>query len=214
MGQTLPPDTPIDTSKVLNTPGEVADLAASMATDAMHPGHQAPPVVQPMAPPAPPSDVHALPTLPAVPMMPVTESEQERDAESPLARYIGQFITLRDRIEEVNNLNKEKMKPLYEAREKLEAFLMDQLVQSGSDSLKVRGVGTIYKNTDDSATVGDQAEFKRHVIGTGNFDLIDFRANKTGVREYLMAHGGEPPPGVNFSSRVKLGVRRDTTSKE
>ena len=68
------------------------------------------------------------------------------------------------------------------------------------------GIGTVYRNTSDSATVQDKAEFREWVESTGNWDVVDMRANKTVVRDML--NKGELVPGVKFTSTHTVGIRR------
>lgn len=133
------------------------------------------------------------------------------DAQPALAVRVQQLFALRAKIKEVKDAQKAALAPFLEAEEKLEAVLTAALQQSGGTSFAVRGTGTIYLGTETSATVADGDEFKRHVIGEQAWGLVDWRANKTGVKEFIQAHGGAVPPGVNYTSRIRLGVRSDNT---
>ena len=56
-------------------------------------------------------------------------------------------------------------------------------------------------------TIADGREFRRHVIGGEQWDLADWRANKTAVND--LVEQGEPlPPGINRSAFYKVGIRR------
>jgi hypothetical protein len=50
-------------------------------------------------------------------------------------------------------------------------------------------------------------EFRRHVIGTEQWDLADWKANKTVVTELVDSDEGVPP-GVNFSAMAGVGIRK------
>jgi hypothetical protein len=75
--------------------------------------------------------------------------------------------------------------------------------------MKVKGVGTVFKKTSESASIADKDAFRRHVIGSQDYDLVDMKANVPAVRKHI-ATVGEAPPGINFSSFASLGVRIDS----
>ena len=90
----------------------------------------------------------------------------------------------------------------------LEKALLNVLNSLGVDSIKSQR-GTVYKKLTTSVTVGDAREFRRHVIGSEEWDLIDWRANKTAVND-LVEQGGELPPGINRSAFYSVGVRKSS----
>lgn len=68
--------------------------------------------------------------------------------------------------------------------------------------------GTAYRITDVSATIADKELFRDHVTSNKIWDMIDWRANKTFVRELIEKKKQPTPPGLNYSTRYVLGVRR------
>lgn len=122
-------------------------------------------------------------------------------------KYVSAYIKLRDKKKEIQDRHKEELAPINAMMEKLEGVFMNHLTAIGSDSCSVNGVGTVYRTTDTSATLADADAFRRHVIGTEAWDLIDWKANKTATRDFI-EENGTPPPGVNFTMRDKIGVRR------
>lgn len=132
----------------------------------------------------------------------------EQGEQSEISKRVGQFIQLRDKIAAIKKEQEEVLKPHNEALLKLNTLLLDLVTASGADSVKIKGVGTVYKSVKDSATVADGAEFRRFVIGAEAWDIIDWRANAPGVRAYIEENDGAPPPGINFRRSVTIGVRR------
>lgn len=126
-------------------------------------------------------------------------------------KRIGQFVQLRDKIKEMEDRHKAELKPYKEALETLNGMLLGFLLTTGQDNAAVKGVGTAYKKVKKSATIADAAAFRRHVIGGQLWDLIDFRANVTEVSR-VIDETGEPPPGINYSTLVDVGVRRGSAS--
>lgn len=133
---------------------------------------------------------------------------QARPAEFTPADLIEEFLRLRDGKKLAEEKMKEWMHANYSARmDQIEAILMDCLNNLNADSLKTE-VGTAFKRVETSVTVASPADFQRHVIGTEEWELIDFRANKTAVKSYVEEHGGELPPGVNMTQTTVISVRR------
>jgi hypothetical protein len=90
--------------------------------------------------------------------------------------------------------------------------LLRMLNATGQDSAKTKD-GTAYITTQVSATLADAEAFRRHVIGTESWELLDWRANKTAVKDFVSEHQ-EPPPGVNYSTMRVVGVRAPTKKTE
>jgi hypothetical protein len=135
-------------------------------------------------------------------------NEQIRPAEVTPADLIGEYLKLRDGKKLAEEKMKEWMMLNYGKRlDEIEAILMDNLNNLGADSLKTER-GTCFKRVETSVTVASPAEFQRHVIGTQEWELIDFRANKTAVKSFVEENGGKTPPGVNMNQTIVLSVRR------
>jgi len=132
----------------------------------------------------------------------------EQNEPSEIEKRVGQYIALRDKIAKIKEEQEAVLKPYTDTLLKLNNILLEQLTVAGVDSVTVRGVGTVFKNTKDSATVADGAEFRRFIIGGELWELIDWRANTPSVRAYMEEHDGTPPPGLNFRRSVVVGVRR------
>jgi hypothetical protein len=121
-------------------------------------------------------------------------------------QVIGAYITLRDYIEAEDKAHKERLQTRRDQLEKLNQLLLQNLNASGQDNAKTKA-GTAYRKAWTSATIRDKDAFRRHVIGTEDWDLIDWRANKTAVLK-AVEENHQPPPGVDFSRGYDVGVRR------
>lgn len=128
-----------------------------------------------------------------------------------LEKRTQQYIALRDKIKGIEEQHKLALKPYKEALERLENLFFTALESANVDSMKT-SAGTFYKSVQASATIADGAEFKRYVIGSQAWDLLDWRANKTAVAA-LVDSSGAPPPGVNFATHIKVNVRRAGASE-
>ena len=121
---------------------------------------------------------------------------------------VGQYVKLRDTIRDMDDAHKEKMRPYREALEKLNTLILQHLKDINTRSVST-GAGTAFIAERRSASIADGIAFWQYVKKTGLFDLIDARANAPAVLDHISEHG-VPPPGVNFSTRLEVNVRRKT----
>lgn len=119
---------------------------------------------------------------------------------------IQQYVQLRDKIKELDDEHKQKMKPYRETLEKLNNDLLDRLNQAGVDSMS-GAHGTFYRTEKASASIADMDTFWAYVVTQGDFDLVDRKANVTAVKKHIEEHN-MPPPGVNYQTTHVVGVRR------
>lgn len=124
---------------------------------------------------------------------------------------IAQYLQVRAKKEELKKEYETRLKPINDALDALGSYLQSMLNQTGQESARAKA-GTAYITTKRSATIADGAAFRRYVIGSEAWDLVDWRANEVKVAE-LVEEIGEPPPGVNFSTTRKVGVRRPTNGE-
>ncbi len=124
---------------------------------------------------------------------------------TPAAR-IAAYVKLRDARDAAKKAFTESQKPLLAAMAKLENLLLQDLLSAGANSL-ASDAGTVYRNTDLSATVENRAEFLDHVRTHELWDALDVKANKSFVREHL-EESGAPIPGIKVTQTATVGVRR------
>jgi hypothetical protein len=123
-----------------------------------------------------------------------------------MEKRVGQYVALRDKIKAIKERHSQELAPYNEALDKLGNLLLGALNTTHQDSAKT-GAGTVYKTEKKSATIADQAAFRRHVIGSQAWDLIDMKANAPAVAAFIEEHQ-TPPPGVNYTVHIEVGVRR------
>lgn len=119
---------------------------------------------------------------------------------------VAQYVALRDKINEMKERHKAELKPYMDVLDGLNAVLLQHLNATNSNSVAT-DAGTAYKTEKRSASIADGEAFMRYVIGGELWDLLDRKANVTAVDDHIKEHG-VAPPGVNFSTRVEVGVRR------
>lgn len=121
-------------------------------------------------------------------------------------KRVAQFVQLRDLIAEEDKAHKDAMKVKRDTLAQLNSVLLQHLTAVGADSVATPA-GTVYQTAKKSASIADMNAFWDYVQLTKDFDLVDKKANVTAVEEYI-AKNNAPPPGVNFSSMLVVGVRR------
>ena len=126
---------------------------------------------------------------------------------------IRQYRGVRDEIKKLDEEHESFMKDRRALLTWLGNDLLHMLNATGQESAKTQH-GTAYITTQVSATLEDAEAFRRHVIGTESWGLLDWRANKTAVKEFVSEHGGEPPPGVAYNPIRTVGVRAPTKKQK
>jgi len=121
---------------------------------------------------------------------------------------VSEYIALRDNKARDVDEHKAAIAERYDRRmREIEATLLNLFNALGVDNLTAHGVGTAYKKTSTSVTTADASAFRRHVIGSEEWDLVSWIPSKTAVNERV--ERGEPiPPGVNRSAFLTIGIRR------
>jgi hypothetical protein len=124
-------------------------------------------------------------------------------------KRIGQYIAVRDALKRLDEKWEAERKPLLEIQERLSGMIGAFMETNNiTDNLKSKS-GTAYLSTRYTASLADPEAFMRHVISTGDFDLLDRRANTAAVKDYV-AKNNTLPPGANLNGITTVGVRRPT----
>ena len=123
------------------------------------------------------------------------------------AEKVKAYIQLRDHKKQAQEAFELSMKRVYDAMNKLEAELLNDLNMNGANSI-ASDDGTVYKRIELSATVENREAFRDYVVENNVWEAMDIKANKTFVREYLDQHTGQPLPGVKVTQIATVGVRR------
>jgi hypothetical protein len=121
---------------------------------------------------------------------------------------IAEYIWLRDNRKAEEEKFETWVKDNYSLRmRQIELDLLAFLDTTGGDKFGSEETGVVYRKVSKSVTIADMQAFQRHVIGIQDFDLIDWRANKTAMTKLVEQHE-DLPPGVNYSEFVTVGVRK------
>jgi hypothetical protein len=121
-------------------------------------------------------------------------------------KQIQNYVALRDRIKEMDEAHKVKLKPFKDALEELNGKLLEFLEASGTEAVKTK-YGTCYSSVRYTASLPNAQDFMDFVINNERFELLDKKANSTAVRAYV-EEVGALPPGCQLSALRTAGVRR------
>jgi hypothetical protein len=121
-------------------------------------------------------------------------------------KVIKGYIALRDKKAEMQSRHKEELAPLNDKMEKLEGWLQRDLLARKVESERTEE-GTAYMQTVVSTSVRDRDAFLQFVIDNEMWELIENRAAKSVVVDYL-ENTGEIVPGVNYEAAKVVRVRR------
>jgi hypothetical protein len=119
---------------------------------------------------------------------------------------VEQYLFYRNRLKEMDDRHEAERSPLVQVLSMLSGWLQKFLDDAKVDSVKSKH-GTFYKSTRYTASLEDAEAFMRHVIGTGEFELLDRKANATAVKAFVEEHK-TLPPGVKLTPMTTVGVRK------
>ena len=150
---------------------------------------------------------------------------------------VRKYIELRDRKNEISKRHAEELQPLNDGMYAIETWLLNQMNTLGVDSLKTssgtpyKAVSNSVKLTDAGAFKGhvfapalQGINNYLHAVGynlqpvdleaiqsclqeQARWDMVDFRAGKKGVVEYIESTN-QLPPGVQVESSTVVNIRR------
>jgi hypothetical protein len=142
---------------------------------------------------------------------------------------VEKYISLRDEQAEISKRHAEELKPYSEQMDIIERWLHQKMNEIGVDNVKTPS-GTAFKAVSKSVKLQEADQFKDFVFmkaarALANvrpqdpeqalnilreatlWDMIDFRAGKKGILEFIESDG-TVPPGVTIDSFTKVNIRR------
>jgi len=119
---------------------------------------------------------------------------------------VSLYVQIRDTANAEFKAAEERKAALKLKRDQIAAIIFKRFAERGIESMRTTH-GTAFKKKVTSATVADKDVFLANVKATDAFELMDVRANKTGVEQYIAAHG-DIPPGVNWREEIVIQVNR------
>jgi len=123
-----------------------------------------------------------------------------------IADKVKIYIRLRDRRAQRKKDFEESDAGDKAAQEKIEAMILEQFNEDGTDSVKTE-FGTAYRSIKTTASVADWDATLDFIRKNDFWSLIEKRVNKTVVEQY-MEDTEELPPGVNVTRVNSINIRR------
>lgn len=123
-----------------------------------------------------------------------------------LSELVQLYVELRDSKSALKAEYDEKLAPIEKKIDAIEAKLLEVFETAGMDSVKTE-YGTAYKSTRTTVSVADRDTFKEFVKEGDHWAMMEIRASKVAVEQYLEAHQ-ELPPGVNYKAEQVVNIRR------
>jgi hypothetical protein len=120
---------------------------------------------------------------------------------------MDQYIALRDEKSDKKKAFDEACKAAYdEPMDAIEAQLLNAMNKNGVDSFSSE-TATAFKKMAVSVTTQDMAAFRNFIIAGEDWELCDWKPNKTMMNQ-LVEEGKPTPPGVNYTQTLIVQIRR------
>lgn len=129
------------------------------------------------------------------------------DVSVNLSYYVNAYIAVRDKKAALKKRHEEELAPYNDALNALDIGFLNHFQKTNSDNATIKGVGNVYRSERKSARIVDQASFRRHIIGSEAWELLDLKANAPAVKAAIDA-AGHDIPGVEYSETATIGVRK------
>jgi hypothetical protein len=132
------------------------------------------------------------------------QAEQELSAETVMAR----FFELRELEAMTLARHKAELEPIKEEMKLIELYTKDMMNTQGLQQLGVKGMGTAFFATKDTLAIENWDLALEHIKSTGSFQFLNRALNKTAIKEYIEANGGQTPPGVRLDVWREVQFRK------
>lgn len=126
------------------------------------------------------------------------------------AQLIEQYLKLRTLSNEKVAAHKKEIEPIAKAMSIIENVFLTRFTERGSDSSKT-DFGTAYTSSGVSLKVVDGLKFLDHCVKTwneGGADRLNIKPYLDPVREFMAAHDGAPPPGLEKQEYTSVNIRK------
>jgi hypothetical protein len=120
---------------------------------------------------------------------------------------------IRDAKEQAGTEYKERLATLKKKEEAVANELLKRLHERGATQTKTPH-GTAFVGEDLQTSIADEGAFFKFVRTTGDLDFFQRRIKVQHLREYMQAHEGHLPPGVNVFKQATINLRRTAAEKE
>lgn len=130
-----------------------------------------------------------------------------------LDRVVQTFNAIRDARTVRRHAFEAEDAKLEEQQNRLKAFLLDQLNNTGAKSIATDH-GTIYRTEKIRPSAADWGAIYTWIVANNAFDILEKRLKSTFIKEFMDEHDGALPPGVNVHREFEVSVRRAGASNQ
>ena len=123
-------------------------------------------------------------------------------------KAVKAYIDLRDQVADIEREAKERVAGVKEKMEKLSIWIEQQASKDGLEKVPTK-YGTVFWTVVDSCSVQNSTAFFDFVRENEAWELLEKRASKLAVRDYIQTHNNLPP-GIDYSTRKSINVRSKT----
>lgn len=123
------------------------------------------------------------------------------------AEAVDVYVQLRDAKAKLKEKFDDEVAVIQKKLDTLEVALLGKMDENGAESVKTP-FGTAYISLQTRASVADKDVFMTHCQDNDDWGLLEVRASKAAVEQYVEQHNGELPPGINWSAERVVNIRR------
>lgn len=137
----------------------------------------------------------------------ILNEDESQQPQIDVDELVKDYLTLRMAREDLKDKYEREDRELRNAQEAIERELHKYIKQTNVKSFNTTS-GTVFIQPQTSARVEDRSALLNHVRETEAWELLGISANKAEVAKYLADNDGKLPPGVSFTQRLNVQVRR------
>lgn len=133
----------------------------------------------------------------------------EEENTLPLNKLARIYLKIRTRMQELEKAHEVEVEKLKAARDEVANAMKDQLLASGSKSVRTDS-GTVILTQKTRYYASDWEEMKKFILENEAVDLLEKRISQTNMAQYLEQNPDKLPPGLNSISEFDVSVRKPT----
>lgn len=129
------------------------------------------------------------------------------DDELNCEEAVKTYLMLREAREHGKQRQDDRDKQLREQQQSIERALGAFLQRNSTTGMNTK-YGTVFTSQQSTARVADKDAFLSYLLAEDAWHLATIAANKASVGSHIETNEGTPPPGVDWSSRIVVQIRR------
>jgi len=122
------------------------------------------------------------------------------------SQLIAVYRKLREKRDEAKAEFVKAQAPGLKAMTDIEGELLRRMQQDGQNNVSCKGIGVAIRMTDVKIKVENQDEFFKFCLAEHSYEMLDIRAAKKPIEEYIEKHE-ELPPGLSVTREEYVNIR-------